>query len=229
MWISSVIPITHINLPFNAAYTATLPSILILYASLSALACEETKDTVDTTGDLQHANSGTGCKGADTGVVKSSEITEGVRIQDIEDACEKDSILANALKNLKGKESVMVAGKSKGKVTIGHGVWIGDSVIILGAVSVGNGAVIGAGSVVTKSILPYSIAVGNPARTIKYRFNQEIIDLIEKSKWWEWDIKKIKQNKFIFDENLENITVDEFKLLLNKIKWLLINVINKKI
>tara|TARA_B110000261_G_scaffold65234_1_gene76527 strand:- start:5311 stop:5922 length:612 start_codon:yes stop_codon:yes gene_type:complete len=116
------------------------------------------------------------------------------------------------------KSNVKVAGKSKGKVTIGHGVWIGDSVIILGGVSVGNGAVIGAGSVVTKSILPYSIAVGNPARTIKYRFNQEIIDLIEKSKWWEWDIKKIKQNKFIFDENLENITVDEFKSLLNKIK-----------
>ena len=91
------------------------------------------------------------------------------------------------------KSKVKVAGKIKGKVKIGHGVWIGDSVIILGGVSVGNGAVIGAGSVVTKSILPYSIAVGNPARTIRYRFNQEIIDLIDKSKWWEWDIKKIKQ------------------------------------
>ena len=75
------------------------------------------------------------------------------------------------------KSKVKVAGKIKGKVTIGHGVWIGDSVIILGGVSVGNGAVIGAGSVVTKSILPYSIAVGNPARTIRYRFNQEYLDL----------------------------------------------------
>jgi virginiamycin A acetyltransferase len=115
------------------------------------------------------------------------------------------------------KSKVKVAGKVKGKVRIGHGVWIGDSVMVLSGVSIGNGAVIGAGSIVTKAIPPYSVAVGNPARIIKYRFKKEVIDMIEQSKWWQWDMEKLKRNKFLFEENLENMTLDELQLLFKKV------------
>lgn len=68
----------------------------------------------------------------------------------------------------------------KRKAIIGHDVWIGSSVIIMQGVKIGNGAIVGAGSVVTHDVPPYSIFVGNPARLLKYRFSQERIDYLEK-------------------------------------------------
>lgn len=79
-------------------------------------------------------------------------------------------------------------------VTIGNDVWIGSNVIILGGISIGDGAVIGAGSVVTKNVKPYTIVVGNPARTLKKRFTNSQIQKIQKTKWWNWSLKKIKKN-----------------------------------
>lgn len=71
---------------------------------------------------------------------------------------------------------------------IGHDVWIGANAIILPGVSrIGNGAVIGAGSVVTKDVEPYEIVVGNPARPIRKRFSDAQIAALEKSRWWEMD------------------------------------------
>lgn len=81
-------------------------------------------------------------------------------------------------------------------VEIGHDVWIGTDVIVLRGVKIGNGAVIGANSVVTKDIPPYAVAVGSPARIIKYRFEKEKINLIEKSNWFLYlkeDARKIIQ------------------------------------
>lgn len=72
------------------------------------------------------------------------------------------------------------------QVEIGNDVWIGDNVVILKG-RIGDGAVIGAGAVVTHDIPPYAIAVGNPARVIKYRFDEETIGLLVKTKWWEFD------------------------------------------
>lgn len=99
-----------------------------------------------------------------------------------------------------------VAGKSKGRVTIGNGVWIGDSVIILPGVRIGNGSVIGAGSVVTKSIPPYAVAVGNPARVIKYRFSNEKIKIVENIKWWEWSYDDMEKSP-LFTENINEMDV----------------------
>lgn len=70
-------------------------------------------------------------------------------------------------------------------VTIGHGVWVGHNVTVLKGVTVGNGAVLGAGAVVTRDVAPYAIVVGNPARPIRFRFEQAIIDRIEALAWWE--------------------------------------------
>ena len=88
---------------------------------------------------------------------------------------------------------------TKGAVTIGNNVWIGDKVLILSGVNIGDGAVIGAGSIVTKNIEPYSIAVGNPAKVIKKRFSEQIINQFLEIKWWEWTEEKIKRNKKFFE------------------------------
>lgn len=78
------------------------------------------------------------------------------------------------------------------KCRIGNDVWIGRNVIILSGVSIGNGAVIGAGSVVTKDIPDYAVAVGNPARVIRYRFTREQIDQLNEIRWWDWPLQKIE-------------------------------------
>jgi len=67
---------------------------------------------------------------------------------------------------------------SKGPIIVHDDVWIGSRALILSGVEIGQGAVIGAGSVVAKPIPPYAVAVGNPARVIKYRFSPEIIDVL---------------------------------------------------
>jgi acetyltransferase-like isoleucine patch superfamily enzyme len=93
---------------------------------------------------------------------------------------------------------------SKGKIVIEDDVWIGNNSIILSGVNIGRGSIIGAGSVVTKNIEPYSIVGGNPAKLIKKRFNDDEIKEIEESKWWEWDLEKINANKDFFLKNLDN-------------------------
>lgn len=77
------------------------------------------------------------------------------------------------------------------KSLIGHDVWIGDSAIILAGVEVGNGAIVGAGAVVTKDVPPYSIVAGNPARIIRYRFSDEIILKLSRTNWWDLNDKQI--------------------------------------
>lgn len=85
--------------------------------------------------------------------------------------------------------------KSEYKIEIGHDVWIGHGVIILGDVTIGNGAILAAGSVVTKDVKPYSIVAGVPATQIKKRFSETIIQEIEALQWWnksEAELEKIK-------------------------------------
>jgi len=72
------------------------------------------------------------------------------------------------------------------KVVIGHDVWLGHNVVVRAGVSIGHGAVVGSSSVVTKDIPPYAIAVGNPARVIKYRFEPDVIEKLLEIQWWDW-------------------------------------------
>ena len=73
----------------------------------------------------------------------------------------------------------------KRPVTIGNDVWIGLNAVIMDGVTIGDGAVIGACAVVTKDVPPYAIAVGIPAKVIKYRFPEETIQRLLRSRWWD--------------------------------------------
>jgi acetyltransferase-like isoleucine patch superfamily enzyme len=75
---------------------------------------------------------------------------------------------------------------SSKRTSIGHDVWIGEKVIVLDGVTIGTGAIIAAGSVVTKDVAPYTIVGGVPAKQIKYRFEEREIDLLLKSEWWDY-------------------------------------------
>jgi len=82
---------------------------------------------------------------------------------------------------------------SKGPTSIGNDVYVGYRAVILSGVSIGDGSVVGAGSVVTSDISPYTIAAGNPAKAIKLRFAEDIIQELERIAWWDWSIEKIKE------------------------------------
>ena len=91
-------------------------------------------------------------------------------------------------------ENISLEGITGKETIIGNDVWIGANVTILAGVTVGNGAVLGANSLVTKDVAPYSIVSGTPAQHIRYRFDENTIEKIQKSAWWNWDDAKLKGN-----------------------------------
>jgi len=85
-----------------------------------------------------------------------------------------------------------------GGVSIGNDVWVGARAIILSGVTVGDGAVIGAGAVVTRSVPPYAIVAGNPARLLRYRFDETTIAALLEVRWWDWPDSKIAEREEVF-------------------------------
>ena len=79
----------------------------------------------------------------------------------------------------------------KGDTVIGNDVWIGRDSVIMPGVKIGDGAIIAAYSVVVKDIEPYTVAGGNPARPIKKRFDEELIELLLKLQWWDFEPEKL--------------------------------------
>ena len=77
------------------------------------------------------------------------------------------------------------------RTLVGHDVWIGRSAILLPGVCVADGAVVGAGSVVTKPVPPYAIVAGNPARLIRYRFGDDIVERLQTIQWWTMDEQQL--------------------------------------
>ncbi len=90
---------------------------------------------------------------------------------------------------------------------IGHDVWIGANATVLRGVEVGNGAVIGANSMVNKDVPPYAIVGGTPARIIRYRFSPEIIAELERIRWWEWPDDKLRRHKALFSSKEPDLEV----------------------
>ncbi|MBS2098541.1 CatB-related O-acetyltransferase [Carboxylicivirga linearis] len=90
----------------------------------------------------------------------------------------------------------------RGIINIGHDVWIGSHTVILGNVNVGNGAIIAANSVVNKDVPPFAIVAGSPARIIKYRFDNHIIEQINELEWWQWSLDKLRKHKDLFKDHI---------------------------
>ena len=101
----------------------------------------------------------------------------------------------------------------KGDTVVGNDVWIGQNVTIMPGVHIGDGAIIGANSTVANDVDAYSIVVGNPAKKIKMRFDAEMIELLEKFKWWDKDIETI--NKLI--PILSSSDIDSVKSKINSL------------
>ena len=81
----------------------------------------------------------------------------------------------------------------KGDTVIGNDVWIGQNATILPGVHIGDGAIIGANSIVGSDVEPYTIVVGNPAEVIRYRFDEDLAELLLKFKWWDKPIEEINE------------------------------------
>jgi len=96
--------------------------------------------------------------------------------------------------------------KNRGDTVVGNDVWIGLEATIMAGVKIGDGAIIGAKSVVTKDVPPYTIVGGNPAKVIKKRFDLETTQQLLKIQWWNWSIEKIEANyNIITGDNLEEL------------------------
>lgn len=103
-------------------------------------------------------------------------------------------------RNSMGKNFSKLTEEENLGVEIGNDVWIGEAVFINDGVKIGTGAVIGAHSVVTKDVEPYSIVAGAPAREIRKRFDDETIEKLLKSRWWEWSEEKLTAHSQYFDD-----------------------------
>ena len=94
----------------------------------------------------------------------------------------------------------------KGDIIVGNDVWFGHDSTILPGIKIGDGAIIGTKALVTKDVPPYAIVGGNPAKIIKYRFDEETIEKLINLAWWNWPIEKITENlEHIVGNNLEEL------------------------
>lgn len=100
------------------------------------------------------------------------------------------------------------------RVMVGNDVWIGERVMIMGGINIGDGAVIGAGAIVTKDVPPYAVVAGVPAKLIRYRFSEDVIAKLEEIKWWDMPEEKLKQNIQMFQK--EGLTVEDLERLILK-------------
>lgn len=83
-------------------------------------------------------------------------------------------------------------------VALGNDVWVGANSVIVDGVRIGDGSIVGAGSVVTKNVEPYSVVAGVPARVLRKRFSPEICDGLLRIRWWEWPDDVLRQHLALF-------------------------------
>lgn len=77
------------------------------------------------------------------------------------------------------------------RVTLGHDVWIGHGAVVLPGVTLGTGAAVGAGAIVTRDVAPFTVVVGNPARIVRARFSDAVIEALQRIAWWDWPHERL--------------------------------------
>lgn len=104
-----------------------------------------------------------------------------------------DTVAGFPIRRRLGLPGVEASGQpwSKGDVHIGNDVWIGRGAKVLGGVTIGDGAVVAAYSVVTRDVPPYAIVAGVPARVAKYRFEEHVVAALGRIRWWDWDDARV--------------------------------------
>ncbi len=98
-------------------------------------------------------------------------------------------------------------------VTIGSDVWVGTNAIIMPGIEIGHGAIIGAGAIVTHSVPPYQIVVGNPAKILRSRFDHQTVESLLELEWWAWEEEKIKSNISFFQHPISRSDISSLKRL----------------
>lgn len=120
-----------------------------------------------------------------------------------------DTVTTYPMRQMLAPEGVERPGEpvSKGDVTIGNDVWIGRGAKILGGVSIGDGAVVAAWSVLTKSVPPYTIAAGVPARPVARRFSDDVVQSLLRIRWWDWEDALVRERiDELMSDDLEGFT-----------------------
>lgn len=97
-------------------------------------------------------------------------------------------------------DASIIDWRRENRVTVGHDVWMGHNAVVMGGVSIGNGAVIAAGAVVTHDVRPYEIVGGVPAGHIGWRYSPEIIAAMERIRWWDWSHGELAARVRDFDD-----------------------------
>ena len=94
----------------------------------------------------------------------------------------------------------LIQWRREKRVVTGNDVWVGHNAVIMGGVTLGDGAVVAAGAVVTHSVAPYEIVGGVPARHIGWRYAPDVIAALERIRWWDWSHEQLKQRLRDFDD-----------------------------
>jgi len=95
------------------------------------------------------------------------------------------------------------------RTVIGNDVWIGDGALVMDGVHIGDGAIVASRAVVTKDVPPYAIVGGVPAKVLKYRFPQDVVDVLLDVKWWNKSEEQISNALPIFTD--ENLSIEKIK------------------
>lgn len=103
-------------------------------------------------------------------------------------------------RNLLGQPDAAEALISKGPIRIGHDVWIGAGAQVLSGVTIGDGAIVAAGAIVTRDVAPYAVVGGNPARLIRYRFGPDRIAHLLHLQWWHWSEDRLRSEAAFLTE-----------------------------